>query len=295
MKVDMEKAGWQMLALMLTVMFGVMAVCTVLTYRAPPVAPIKHYAVVDGDLNRACDPRDDVRTSELCAVWKSADADRESANWGYWAFLIGTIVNFLTLVGVAFGWMETRKATRIAKDALASDSRAWLRVTCTCPDGFEPVFRFRGDVKPCGFAANINIEIENCGSSPAVNARYFVQSAILTEDERAHEKYSNFCSEVILRTHFDRRAIFPSECVKIVEHAYFSIDIIDQKFEQGKILEPIFIICVLYDTKHVENLCVTSSLYNVSDGSGDQYVIIGSNNYMYYAKGITEPVYTEVV
>ncbi|MFT4091880.1 MAG: hypothetical protein QM645_14215 [Asticcacaulis sp.] len=58
--------------------------------------------------NIACDPPADLRTSNLCAQWKAADAARDGANWS----AIGICISFITLLAVCFGFWQSGSVQR---------------------------------------------------------------------------------------------------------------------------------------------------------------------------------------
>ncbi len=67
---------------------------------------------------KACTPGNEDRSSSLCAEWKAADATLEAAKWEKWAFVVGTTINILTLVFLAFTFTETRRSSYAAIKAL---------------------------------------------------------------------------------------------------------------------------------------------------------------------------------
>lgn len=70
--------------------------------------------------NLPCEPPMDLRTSDLCAQWKAADAARDGANWTIGAFIVGTVVNVLTLIFVGLTFRATNRQAQMTVKAFTA-------------------------------------------------------------------------------------------------------------------------------------------------------------------------------
>lgn len=93
-----------------------------------PPAIQKNQVVTERTANACLDVEHENYYSELCAQWKAAQAAEKSANWTVIAFVVGTIINALTLIFVAITLKETRRTANIAFQALDS-ARAMMVVS----------------------------------------------------------------------------------------------------------------------------------------------------------------------
>lgn len=149
-----------------------------------------------------CDPAADMRTSDLCAQWKAADAARDGANWTLWAFIIGTIINLGTLVFVGLTFRETRKSTKAATQSadaseisakaavdaavgageLLKADRAWM--TTVTPE--VSCFVAGDGAKVLGAEIKINLKWTNTGRSPALNFRSSTEVGWMEGPDQTH-------------------------------------------------------------------------------------------------------------
>ena len=116
------------------VVVGVMLCVTLPSVAAQPEAEQKSTKVeVVGDVHIArevaksdtkdapCIPPKDLRTSDLCAQWKAADAASVSTRYA----MLGLWISVFTLIGVAVTVWHTQQTVRIAHETLQAD-RAWI-------------------------------------------------------------------------------------------------------------------------------------------------------------------------
>lgn len=118
-----------------------------------------------------CDPPKDVRTSDLCAQWKAADAADRAALWTIVSFVVGTIVNVATLIFVGLSFTETRKSSNAAVDAAKAAmntlqaERAWMTISKI--EVGQPHVVDGGECY-----VNIGVTWTNIGRSVAINTNY---------------------------------------------------------------------------------------------------------------------------
>ncbi|WP_155914688.1 hypothetical protein [Asticcacaulis sp. AC460] len=130
-----------------------------------------------------CDPSMDLRTSDLCAQWKAADAARDSANWTAIAFIVGTVINFAALIAVALTFREARRSANAAMLAansageLLKADRAWVLADGPTIE-YDPL-RFNPDGDDYQDLLIFALTVTNFGSTPAlgvaVNATLWVK------------------------------------------------------------------------------------------------------------------------
>ena len=143
-----------------------------------------------------CQRSEDNRASDLCAQWKAADAARKAADWSVTAFIIGTGVNVLTLLVVALGWMETRRASksseeqvRIAKSQMETELRPWIGVKATV----EGKFFKSTDTEVDEVTVQIVYQIENFGKRPAIDLTIDAKLVFTSFGARSvWEKFNSF-------------------------------------------------------------------------------------------------------
>ncbi|HTM81963.1 hypothetical protein [Asticcacaulis sp.] len=128
-----------------------------------------------------CDPSMDIRTSDLCAQWKAADAakvaaeaGRDSAKIAWYGLLTGIALNSITLIFLLITFNETRKTTKAAIRALHVDKAKMMLKT----PKFIPDVRIDGNqrVKRAAFAS---LDWENVGGRPAIHVGTGVKRIIL--------------------------------------------------------------------------------------------------------------------
>ncbi len=73
-----------------------------------------------------CDPPIDLRTSDLCAQWKAADAADRGATYGLWTLIVSVVSMIVTAASVWFFWLSL-KATRETLNATREQQRAEFR------------------------------------------------------------------------------------------------------------------------------------------------------------------------
>jgi len=139
-----------------------------------PSTDVETVAVVATALDQPCEPGEDLRTSELCAQWKAADATAAAADWTartFWLAVFGTALGTGTLMAAFFAARyakraasEARRAADIARDALIASERAWLTVELH-PDSDLSFDRTGG----CGLS--VYLTIKNIGRTPALNVQ----------------------------------------------------------------------------------------------------------------------------
>ncbi|MGA9659515.1 MAG: hypothetical protein WBQ60_10495 [Asticcacaulis sp.] len=128
--------------------------------------------------DQPCEPPVNLRSSDLCAQWKAADAARDGANWTLAALIFGTIINLVTLVFVRLSFSETQKAVQegrrsadaavdaveTARKQLEAD-RAWI-IPETPKISYQGLLHFEGEM----FGNNFTVEfpIRNFGPTPAL-------------------------------------------------------------------------------------------------------------------------------
>lgn len=224
--------------------------------------------------NSPCPKNTDLRASDLCAQWKAADAARKSAEWGVTAFIVGTVVNVLTLIGVGFGWLETRKASgaaleqvKVARDGLSADSRAWLSLKCENIGNFEFDEFLDDDV-----FLKVEYQIQNVGNSPATGVK--VQGRLIATDflDDLHFKdLRKYCEEIIRLDNNTGKAIFPGiDFVDRRRSVAGNIDDINEVLDSSVIsLSEVHVLsCVTYRSPHVDRICVTGVAQRVRFAGG---------------------------
>lgn len=105
-----------------------------------------------------CPKAADLRTSDLCAQWKAADAARDGAVWTFWSF----VVSVITLIAVAFGFWQSVSVRK-------QEYRAYIRPECRNVHLFDN--RYVTD-----------LYLENYGRTPAQNIKIVNSFAVLTSD-----------------------------------------------------------------------------------------------------------------
>lgn len=206
----------------------------------------------------ACARNEDERTSDLCAQWKAADAARDAANWAIWALFIGTVVNVLTLVGVALGWHETKKSADIALKQLKltqattdTNARAWLAIRCV-PKGKFIV------ADSAGFF--IDIHCTNHGSSPALGVWADTHLGISNEKRQADVVLDDFCK----RCHDNSQngvAVMPGETLILSRFVSEKLDVLEEqtgKVGEGKDSTPFVYVCATYTSPHALGTLTTA-------------------------------------
>jgi hypothetical protein len=146
---------WTRLIIMLLLTSSSMSYAEVQSSHSAPPAKVEvsgSITVADITPNKEdmastpCDPPSDLRTSDLCAQWKAADAARVSSIWS----IIAVFVSILTLGAVIFGFYQTRLLQK-------SEFRAYIRA----------------DFEKLGFLSNgcmfFDLSFGNYGRTPARN------------------------------------------------------------------------------------------------------------------------------
>ncbi|MFN3806754.1 hypothetical protein [Asticcacaulis sp.] len=175
-----------------------------------------------------CDPPKDVRTSDLCAQWKAADAADRAALWTIVAFVVGTGVNVATLIVVGLTFRETAKQTRVAIDTLnagapyvaVSKATAYIVIGAEelrAGEGlqleavelhFECEWKNFGD-RPAlgaGFASGVNFYTSETGEPDYFGDDMIFERTTLQKDETYHRTYGVVGPELIAK-HFGDRAL----------------------------------------------------------------------------------------
>ena len=116
-----------------------------------------------------CDPSNELRSSDLCAQWKAADATQMATLWAIVAFVVGTIINVGTLIFVGFTFRQTQEAVRVAKNALAAEVRPWLSLEMKLE-----VDNLMESDKPGEAFRSVKYKLKNFGNAPALNAFVFI-------------------------------------------------------------------------------------------------------------------------
>ena len=209
-----------------------------------------------------CPRGEDNRASDLCAQWKAADAARKAAEWSIVAFIVGTIVNVMTLLGVGAGFFETRRATGIARESLSADTRAWLEVSYE-PRGMLQVDEDLDEVFLEGVA-----KVRNVGNSPATGVQFsgLLYVASLWEYD-LENRLVEYCDERALVAQSRGQAVFPGDRAESVQgwvtarglgklrstlESYGDDDV--QLYVFG---------CITYTSPHVDKVCYTGFMTNV--------------------------------
>ncbi|MGA9659517.1 MAG: hypothetical protein WBQ60_10505 [Asticcacaulis sp.] len=93
-----------------------------------------------------CAPKSEIRTSDLCAQWKAADAARDATKWA----LGSLIVSIITLLAVGYGFYQADQTQK-------KEFRAYVRLD-------EPVIQFTD-------SGNLRVKLRftNYGRTPASN------------------------------------------------------------------------------------------------------------------------------
>ncbi|HTM81965.1 hypothetical protein [Asticcacaulis sp.] len=171
--------------------------------------------------NSPCPKNTDLRASDLCAQWKAADAARKAAEWGVTAFIVGTIVNVLTLIGVAFGWMETRKASMasikqveiaqlqldmtnvsldISREEARQNARAMdfqLRAWISLAIKMESIVQRKTFEETDVMTLRVGATIKNHGASPAVGLRFYAKLDIWKASCTNEKSRNNFTAQCV--------------------------------------------------------------------------------------------------
>ncbi len=149
-----------------------------------------------------CDPPIDLRTSDLCAQWKAADAADRAALWTIVAFIVGTIINLGTLGFVALTFRETQRSTKAATQSadasevsakaavdaavgageLLKADRAWM--TTVTPEVSCFVAGHGGKIVAADI--KINLKWTNTGRSPALNFRSSTEIGWMEGPDQTH-------------------------------------------------------------------------------------------------------------
>jgi len=135
--------------------------------------------------DRPCPPGDDLRSSDLCAQWKAADAAAEGAAWtarNFWLSLLGTVVGAGTLLAAFMAATyakhaakEARRSADIAKDALIASERAWLTIELHADS--DLTFHPTG-----GCSLFVYLTIKNIGRTPALNVHTSMAMVPMRQD-----------------------------------------------------------------------------------------------------------------
>lgn len=151
--------------------------------RAEIVAPASPPALIA--IEQPCEPGEDVRTSDLCAQWKAADAARASAVWTermFWLSLVGLLVGAGTLFAAVMAARyakhaarEARRTADTAHNALVYSERAWITVDLFADGDFT--------FHPTGSASlPVWLEVKNIGRTPALNVHTDMTMITTMED-----------------------------------------------------------------------------------------------------------------
>lgn len=232
-----------------------------------------------------CKRSEDNRASDLCAQWKAADAARKAADWSVFAFIIGTGVNVLTLLAVALGWIETRKATaaaneqvKIARYQSDSELRAWIgikadiytRAGVFMADGHEKLHMF------------FKINIENFGKRPAIgltiDSKLFISSDGSNNISRAFEifkkksKYSKsgICILPGERREFDELSVVKLSTAKRLGRIFQS--------RKHTFIWPILFVLVRYKNTNDDAVCENGYVEMVLPVKEDEVVNFDFSN-----------------
>lgn len=174
----------------------------------PPQAPSES-GQTSFPLAQPCAPGTEIRTSDLCAQWKSADAASEGARWTartFWLSVIGTLFGAGTLIAAFMAAryakhaaQEARRSADIAKDAMVASERAWLVV--------EP-FAESDITADIGGGAHlfVALAIKNIGRTPALNAHTSMRlvtshgdlPTLVAEHAREHRSKNESWSRTVL-------------------------------------------------------------------------------------------------
>jgi len=142
-------------------------------------------------LEEPCAPGQNLRSSDLCAQWKAADAASEGATWTartFWLSLLGTLFGAGTLVAAFMAAryakhaaQEARRSADIAKDALIASERAWITVGLHAD---SPIAIERAGT--CSLS--VSLKVTNIGRTPALNAHTSMTMIPSKVDHRADVK-----------------------------------------------------------------------------------------------------------
>ncbi|MNK31863.1 hypothetical protein D3C87_503070 [compost metagenome] len=142
-----------------------------------------HQSTIGTD--QPCLPGYDLRSSDLCAQWKAADAASESAAWtarNFWLSLLGTVVGagtllaaFMAAIYAKHAAKEARRSADIAKDAFIASERAWLTVDLHA--GSDLTFHPTG-----GCSLFVYLTIKNIGRTPALNVHTSMEMVPMRQD-----------------------------------------------------------------------------------------------------------------
>lgn len=110
-------------------------------------------------LNSKCDAGTDVRSSDLCAQWKAADAAQNAAKWAMWGTLVAAVGSTLLI----WNLFQAREAVAVARDDLdqnKSGLRAWVVG--------DALLKFV--ILNSTPAVEVSVKWKNTGQTPARNA-----------------------------------------------------------------------------------------------------------------------------
>lgn len=108
-----------------------------------------------------CGPRNYQSDDDLCAQWKAADAASDAAWWT----VFGSAISAASLLGVFIALAFARQSNAIARDTAKHQLRAYM---CVEHCSIEVLPENKGFV--------LQAYLQNCGQTPAKNARIMAES-----------------------------------------------------------------------------------------------------------------------
>lgn len=130
-----------------------------ITKAANAVAAAITEASKPGEEDRGCEDRSDIRSSDLCAQWKAADAARDAADYARWSLLVGILGTSLLIWTL---WETRQMAIR--------EQRAYIKI--------EPC---EGGMIREGLVC-LPYDVINYGTTPAIDLNVAIVTAIRAAD-----------------------------------------------------------------------------------------------------------------
>lgn len=125
-------------------------------------------------IDQGCPDGSDVRTSDLCAQWKAADAAYSSSEWAektyylsVWSFVVTTIALIAAGFAAFFGWLS-HKTSRESLEHTKEQTRSQMRAYINIHDIVGVSHLTHPDVGPMHYGAEGFITFENVGSTRGV-------------------------------------------------------------------------------------------------------------------------------
>lgn len=136
--------------------------------------PVSIPAAAPPSIDGGCPDQRDLRTSDLCAQWKAADAARDAANWAertFWGGLLSLGILVITLWQTRAAVAETRRIGQEQTRAYlaVSEARSELRIQ----EGLDLQ------------APRLTLTLSNSGDTPATNVSYYCGASVIEVGEQA--------------------------------------------------------------------------------------------------------------